>query len=414
MRTRVVRPLVVTVVALVLGANALPAARGSGAAGWTTAWATSLHGSRDFGSDPWALTAFPVRRPVDQTVRLVVPTAADGTALRLRLSNRDGEQPLTFGHVVVGRRTAGAGMEHGTAHDVRFGGRLSLTLAPGQAATSDPVPLATRNGGALVVSVWLAGEGGTGSWHRFANVTSFVAPPASGDVTAEESGTVFAQAMTSWFWLDAVEVVPPAPTPVVVALGDSITDGFPVAPDLDQPWPAALNARVRASGLRVAVVNAGIAGNRVLRELSCGQCGIAAVDRLEADALGRPGIRTLIVFEGTNDLAAGSPAKPIADAFVDIVRRAHARGVRVIGATITPRGGSAGWSPGQEVQRQLLNDWIRRSPTFDAVVDFDAVLRDPAAPERLQLAYDSGDGLHPNALGLAALADAVPLRLLAG
>lgn len=379
---------------------------------WTAAWGTSLHASRDFGSDPWARAATPLGTVTDQTLRLVVRSSGAGSSVRVHLSNREGDRPVTFDHSSIARRLAGATVDPSTVRALAFAGHAAVTLAPGAEVTSDPVSLAVADGDDLAVSVHVAGTTSLPAWHRFANTTSFLSAPGSGDHVMEAPGGAFVWPTTSWFWLDRVDVAGGPRRPVVVALGDSITDGFPLTPDTQSPWPAALAMRLAGDGHPATVVNAGIAGNRVVGP-PCGQCGARALDRLDHDVLSVPGVTTVVVFEGTNDLAAGVAPYDIAKGLTSLAARIRARGVRVVGATITPRGGSTGWTDVLERRRWELNAWIVRGGAFDAVLDFDAALRDPMAHEQLRPEFDGGDQLHPNALGYAALAATVPVAVVA-
>lgn len=406
------RRLLLSVAAVtVLAASALAVPARASAPAWTAAWATSLHGSRHFGWDPWARAALPLETVSDQTLRMVARVRAAGPTVRVVLSNRDGDRPVTFARSTVARRRAGAAVDPASLRPLRFGGAAAITLPPGAEAVSDPVPLAVQSGVDLAVSVHVRGTTSLPAWHRFANVTSYLSPVGSGDATGDATGIPFDWPVTSWFWLARVDVAGGGPTPVAVALGDSITDGFPLAPDAQQAWPAALASRAAAAGQRLSVLNAGIAGNRVVGP-PCGQCGRRALDRLDRDVLSMPGVRTLIVAEGTNDLAAGVHPFELVKGLADIARWARAHGLRVIGTTIPPRGGSMGWTAELERRRWDVNHWIVHGGVFDAVVDFDAALRDPAAHQQLRPDYDSGDQLHPNALGLDAMARAVPLASL--
>jgi lysophospholipase L1-like esterase len=220
----------------------------------------------------------------------------------------------------------------------------------------------------------------------------------------------------SWFWLAGIETESSSYRGTIVALGDSITDGWEVAPDQPETWPAVLATRLEHSSpvIRRAVVNAGIAGNQVRGPFNCGSCGQPAVDRLQHDALDLPGITDLIVFEGTNDLGGGASADDVIRGLATIARRAHERGVRVFAATITPRGhANLNWSGAMEAARQTVNRWIRTTQSFDGVFDFDAAIRAVLDPQQMAAGYDSGDSVHPNAAGLAALANSIDLARLA-
>lgn len=402
--SRRLRTLGITVVAAALTLSVVPArAAGEPRVTWLAGWATG-----QARLDP---TGVALTEPVGRTIRLAARTAVDGSQVRVRLANTDGGA-VTFGRATVGIRTQGGGpvVMPGTLRELRFGGRPSVTLARGATATSDPVPLPVAVADDLAVSLFVAKATAPYAGHFSARRVSWLSAPDSGDQTLDEAGSTFHWTTTSSYWLAGIDVLGRA-RPVVVAIGDSITDGHLTTPELDQDWPSVLARRLRGGA---AVVNAGIAGNQVTRA-SCGTCGPSVVSRFGSDVLDVPGVTHVIVFAGTNDLGTGvSPAR-IADGLASVAARARQRGVRVIGATITPRQDLIlGWNPAvHEPRRQALNAWIRTSRAFDAVVDFDAALRDPAAPTQLDYRYDSGDRLHPSVAGLEALGNSVDLRLVA-
>jgi len=331
----------------------------------------------------------------------------------VRLANTQGGGPVAFGRVTVGIHAPSGGpvVQAGTMREVHFGGRPSITLAPGATAVSDPVPLAVGVGSDLAVSLAVLSARGAYSGHQTAKRVSWLSSPGTGDQTLDEGGTAFHWETMSSYWLSGIDVLTRR-RPVVVAIGDSITDGHLLAPDLDQDWPAVLSARLRGGA---SVLNAGIEGNQVTRD-ACGTCGRGMVNRFSPDVLEIPGVTHVVVFGGTNDIATGVPAARVAAALTSLAQRAHARGIKVIGATVTPRQDTLlGWNPAvHEPVRQALNAWIRRTHVFDAVLDFDAVIRDPGNPQQLDPRFDCGDRLHPNALGLAALGDSVDLHLITG
>lgn len=396
----------------VVAASLCPLARASAAGpvpGWVSTWAPSM--STAHADDALLMSVFPAGRAVDQTVRMIVRATTAGRRIRLRLSNRDGDRPVVFGSVTVGLRSAGPAVEAGTLRAVRFLGARRVTLAPGAEVVSDPVMFPLSFGDQVAVSVSVVGASGTVTWHRWAKAFAYVSSARSGDETADDSGTAYRSAGMSWFWLEGMDQDTTA-SGTVVALGDSITDGWPTAPDQYQTWPDVLADRI--PGHALGVVNAGIAGNQLTGDNCAGACGAPAVARLDHDALDLAGVTDLIVFEGTNDLyASRAPASRVVGALRWIVIRARQRDLRVLGATITPRSDS-GWTSAMEANREAVNDWIRHSGEFDSVLDFDAVVRDPTDPHRLAPEYDSGDNLHPNALGLRAIGASIdPARLTA-
>ncbi|MEW2168243.1 SGNH/GDSL hydrolase family protein [Streptomyces sp. NPDC007084] len=349
------------------------------------------------------------------TVRNVVHTSVGGRAARVRLTNRLGTGPLQLGSVTLALQLPGApagpGAVPGTVRPVTFGGARSLTVPAGRDVVSDPVALTVPADASLLVSVHTPGDSGPATFHRSALQANFIAP--GGDRTADESGAAYTTTVGNWYYVTGVDVLGSSAAGSVVALGDSITDGTGSSFGANHRWPDRLAERLRElpPERRPGVLNAGISGNRVLRE---GR-GPSALSRLDTDVFSRTGVRTMIVLEGVNDIK-GSPEptdpRDLEDAYRLLVRRAHARGIRVIGGTITPYGGHSAYTPAGEAMRRAVNDAIRGGRIFDAVVDFDATVRDPARPDRILPAYDPGDHLHFNDTGMRALAGAIDLTAL--
>ncbi|MEN3534278.1 GDSL-type esterase/lipase family protein [Microbispora sp. ZYX-F-249] len=346
-----------------------------------------------------------------QTVRMVVRASVGGSGMRVRLSNLFGAAPVTFANVHVGVQAYGAEILTGTNRPVTFRRRASVKVAPGQAVWSDPIPGRIAGGSAVVVSLHLPGTVNGVTGHERAYSTTYLSDP--GDHAAEESGEGFTYTSTQWYFLDRLAVEAGAATiGSVVAFGDSITDGAGQAVDANRRWTDYLRQRLahEAPARRMGVLNAGISGNRLLRP----NVGPSGVTRFYRDALSQPGVRTVVVYEGINDIARGdyTSIKPIVYGYKRLIREAHARKVKVLGATLTPFYGWSTWTPEREEIRQRLNAWIRTSKAFDGVLDFDRAVRDPEFPEQLALSFDSGDHLHLSDAGRRALADAVNLRLL--
>ncbi|MFD1044630.1 SGNH/GDSL hydrolase family protein [Kibdelosporangium lantanae] len=342
----------------------------------------------------------------DQTVRLVVHTHAGGKAVRLRLSNTFGDRPLSFGRVTVGLSAGGGGVI--APHNVTFADHSQVTVPKGQEVVSDPVALTVKAEADLAVSVYLPTETGPATYHRSAHQTNYVS--AAGDHTTDLTAADFPTTVGSWFFLDSVSVSDSPDVGTVVALGDSITDGSGSS-GANHRWPDYLAARV--ADRPESVVDVGIAGNKVLMDDPL--AGQSALNRLERDVLSQPGLRTVIVLEGINDLRSTTPpatADQIIGGYRKIIDRVHARGARILGATITPVKGSARYDDNMERARQAVNTWIRTSHAFNGVVDFAAATQDPGDPLRLLPAYDSGDHLHLNNAGYQAMADSVDLRQL--
>ncbi|MFF2101313.1 SGNH/GDSL hydrolase family protein [Streptomyces sp. NPDC058202] len=353
----------------------------------------------------WAAAADRVGDGVaDRGYRLVVHTSVGGDNLRVRVSNALGDRPVTFDSVYAGLQSSGAGLVHAGNRRLTFGGARSITVPAGATAYSDPLPGRIAAESNLVISLHSPDAAGPATGHGMAMQTSYV---SEGDHTAEESAANWAGTTGSWFYLDAVTVRAPSATGAVVALGDSITDGWQSSTDLNRRWPDYLARRLRTSTVTTVrgVANEGISGNKVLAD----GAGRSALNRLNQDVLSHPGVRTVFLFEGVNDIKAhtGVTAQDMITGYRRIIERAHAAGTCVVGATIGPFKGWSEWDPAAETVRQEVNAFVRDSGAFDAVTDFDKALRSPYDPERILPFFDNGDHLHPNDKGMQAMADAV-------
>ncbi|HEX7126234.1 MAG TPA: GDSL-type esterase/lipase family protein [Thermodesulfobacteriota bacterium] len=346
----------------------------------------------------------------DTTVRMVLRPTASGTALRVRLENRFGETAVTFGGVSVGLRAAGAAVVPGTLRRVTFGGDLAVTLPPGARVTSDPVELPVQEQADLAVSLYVPGPEAPASGHRNALVTSYRTAAGAGDAVGEEGASPFVAA-TGWtLWVAGIDVLSTA-AGAVVAFGSSSTEGVGATPDGYDRWTDRLARRLgeRPAAERRAVVNAGIGGNTLLAWPSSPGAGPPGLERLDADALDLAGASHLILFHGSNDIARGAGADQVIAALEQVAARAAERGIAVVGATIGPRTYSN--PAAMHAVRHAVNAWIREADAYRGVIDFDAVLRDPTDPDRLRPEYDSGDHVHPNPAGYAAMAAAIDLDL---
>ena len=345
----------------------------------------------------------------DRTYRLIVHTSAGGSGLRIRLSNALGRRPVTFGRAYVGLRRGGAAVKSDSNRPLSFSGQGSVTVQPGDTVRSDPLPGVVPAESDLVISLYVPTASGPATGHDLAMQTSYL---AAGDHAAEVGGSAFTQPIRSWFYLDAITVDPRPGVGSVVALGDSITDGRNSTNDRNVRWPDYLARRLAAdrhTDLK-GVANEGISGNKVLSDGS----GQSTLHRLDRDVLSQAGVRTVILFEGVNDLKGdpGATAAELIAGYRRIIARAHAAGVCVIGATILPFQGWPEWNPAAEAVRQEVNAFVRTGGQFDATVDFDAALRSPDDRTRLFPPLDSGDHLHPNDKGMSVLAEAVNLNTL--
>lgn len=366
---------------------------------------TSAPTGTGYGVATWASSADRIGAAADgRGYRLVVRTSVGGTGLRVRLSNAFGDQPVTFGNVHAGLQRDGAALVPGSNRRLTFGGARSVTVPAGGIVYSDPLPVRLPAASKLVVSLYVPRAGGVLTGHWMAMQTSYT---TDGDHTAQESGANWTQRTGSWFYLDAVTVRPRPAAGAVAVLGDSITDGWQSTTDLDRRWPDHLARRLRASPTTAVkgVANQGIAGNKVLTDGP----GQSALNRLSRDVLSLPGLRTVFLFQGVNDIKAepGATAGQLIAGYRRLADRVHAAGKCVVAATIAPYKGWPEWDPAGEAVRRKVNAFIRTSGEFDAVTDFDRVLRSPHDPERIRRAFDGGDHLHPNDKGMRAMADAV-------
>jgi len=387
------------------------AQRDADGATWVGTWASS---------QMIPVGRFPPADLTDATVRQTVRVSLGGERIRIRLSNAFGTRPLRIESVHVARSAdpATARIDPSGARAVTFAGHDAVTIAPGAEAVSDPVDLEVPPLSHLAISFYLPQPPSPRTSHPGSRTTTFL---VHGN-RAAAANLPGARTIAHWCQLAGVDVIAGSRAAAIVAFGDSITDGFGIRPNSDQRWPDFLAARLQADPAtrHLAILNHGISGNRVLSD----GFGPSALARFERDVLGQPGIRFLILLEGVNDLgmlASDPSVTPAARralvanliaAYTRMIARARARGIKVIGATLLPYGGSE-YRPGaaSEADRRTLNAWIRAPGHFDAVIDFDAVMRDPADPTRMRRAYDSGDGLHPSAAGYRAMGEAVPLAL---
>ncbi|MDH6492846.1 SGNH/GDSL hydrolase family protein [Streptomyces sp. SAI-127] len=358
----------------------------------------------------WGTSAYPIGdSAADRGYRMVVHTSVGGRDPRVRLSNAFGHQPVTFDSVYAGLQLKSAELVRGTNRRLTFEGSSSVTVEPGSTVYSDPLSGRLAAGANLVVSLHTPDAAGPVTGHWMALQTSYA---TQGDHTAEESGAHWTEGIGSWFYLDAVSVRTPAATGAVVALGDSITDGWQSTSDHNRRWPDYLARRLQKAHTTVkGVANEGIAGNKVLAD----GAGPSALNRLDRDVLSQPGVHTVFLFEGVNDLKAhtGVTARHLIAGYREIVDRAHDAGKCVVVSTIAPFKGWPEWDPAAEAVRQEVNDFIRsHSDEFDAVTDFDRVLRSPYDHERMLPVFDGGDHIHPNDKGMQAMADSVDLNSL--
>lgn len=380
---------------------------------WIGAWASSQMAAENEH-------ALPDGAMDDVTLRQVVRLTASGDQIRVRVSNAFGDAPLRIASAELARPATrdGATVDPATITPLTFGGQAEVMVPAGAEFISDPVDFEAEALSHLAVTFHVADAPPRLTAHPGARATSRMAPGDQTGAGALTEETTF----TRWYLLSGVDVLGPPHAGAIVVLGDSITDGYGVEADTDTRWPDFLAERLQADPrtAHLSVLNHGIGGNRVLRD----GLGPNALARFERDVMGQTGVTHLIILEGVNDLGVltrDAPATPevharlVADmiaAYAQITARARARGITVIGATITPYGGSDYYHPDaqNEADRQAINAWFRAPGNVDAVIDFDAVMRDPDRPNHLRAEYDS-DGLHPSIEGYRAMGEAVDLTL---
>ena len=355
--------------------------------------------------------------PEGTTFRDIVHLSLGGKAIRLRISNEGSPTSIKLSdiHAALSAGPGSAAILAGTDHAVTFSGTATITIPAGAYALSDPIALPVKPFADLAVSIYVPTQTGvTVTAHQLASSTNF---SATGDLSSKPT-LEDAKKITSWPFLKGVDVDAGPSGGAVVVLGASITDGFHSTPDKNARWPDDLAVRLEANPAtrNLAVLNEGIAGNRVLHDGT----GPSALGRFDRDVFAQANARYLILSLTTNDIGRTffplAPnetvtAEQIEWGYAQIIQRGHARGLKVIGTTLGPFAGANYYSPEGEKMRQAVNHWVLTSGAFDAVIDFDKASRDPAQPERLLPAFDSGDHLHPNDAGYKSMADAIDLKI---
>ncbi|MDO8050821.1 SGNH/GDSL hydrolase family protein [Janthinobacterium sp. SUN211] len=403
---------------LALGTSPVQAANADTA--WLASWTASPQAvwSSDF--------LFPSNVPAvlhGHTVRQVARLSVGGPRVRIVLSNAYGKVPLRIGAATVALAASGSAIDAGSLRTLTFSGQPSASVAPGAPLVSDPVDLSVPDLARLTVSVHLPQASPTSTFHWDGRETAWIAPQDQTRAARIDDAQAGVHTTTARLLLSAIQVEAAPAAQAVAILGDSITDGASASLGMDARWPDFLAERLAPQG--VAVINAGISGARLLSD----GMGSNALARFERDVLAQPGVRTVVVLLGINDISwPGTAFAPreqrptleeLSSGYARLIAQARSRGVRVVGATLTPFAGalpgtplSDYYQPDKDALRQQLNAWIRASGHFDAVLDFDAWARDPAHPLRLLPAYDSGDHLHPGDAGNRALAEGIALPLL--
>ena len=390
---------------LLLAATSL-AAFGQEQSHWMGTWAASPMGV----TDGWSMRVFS-----GATVRQVVHISAGGAQLRVRFTNEFGPDPLTLSDAHVAASAGSGTIKDGTDHPLTFGGATSVRIPPGAAIYSDPVAMAAAPLSDLAISFYVPAQTMRAeTYHAFSDQEGWI---TQGDV----AGTVTLPSpvkLGSWYFISGVDVPATEGSRAIVALGDSITDGALSTQNANRRWPDVLAARLNQEHAteRVSVLNEGIGGNRVLNE----GFGPAAISRLDRDVLAQNGAMYLVIMEGINDIGRlqrmGGPEDQITAQDMELGLKqmadaAHLHGLKVYGATLTPYGGAGYYSDKGEQIREAVNQWMRTSGTFDGVIDFDQITRDPQNPNRFNALYDSGDHLHPNDAGYKAMGEGIDLKL---
>jgi len=436
-------PVFAALLALVIAAPSLAQSRGDK---WVATWATALV-SRPLpaprgggpGGPPAATAPAPAPAPAgappaaappaapgggrgfvppatvtNQTLRQVVHTSIGGSRVRVVLSNVFGTAPIQIGGASLASRDKEASIVASSSKPLTFGGAATASILAGATLVSDPVDLALPPLADLAIDVFVPGDLGVGpspvTTHNGASQTNYISEPGN---HVGKASIAPALRPGAWFLISRVEVMAPANTIGLVAFGDSITDGARSTTDTNNRWPDVLARRFAArKSPAVAILNAGISGNRVLGD----GAGLSALARFDKDVLMQTGVTHVVVMEGINDIggARNNPSPSAADLIAghkQLIERAHARGLKIYGGTLTPFDGAAYFTPEGEAKRQALNEWIRSSGAYDGVIDFDKATRDPAAPSKFLPAYDSGDHLHPNDAGYTAMGNLVDLAL---
>ncbi|MBZ5584311.1 MAG: SGNH/GDSL hydrolase family protein [Acidobacteriia bacterium] len=387
---------------------------------WVSTWTTAQLLARTAPPPAAPAAAQPPRTPQavgargfnNQTVRMIVRTSIGGRRARVKIANAFGGASVTVGAAHIAVRSKGSEIVAGSDRPLSFNGKPGCMVGPGMVILSDPVDLEIPQVGDVAVSLYFPGETGPPTTHATGLHNAYI---KDGDATAQPA---MADAMTtqSYYFLAGVDVLAPRRDALIVAYGDSITDGARSTPETDHSWPALLAARFgsKKKPAAFAIGNMGIGGNRVLRDGT----GSSALARFDRDVLGQSGVAWVMLLEGINDIGrmATVPAEAVtADeligAYKQLIERAHTHGLKIAGCTLLPFQGASYYREPGEAVREAVNNWIRTSGAFDAVVDFEAATRDPANPKRIKPEFDPGDHLHPNDAGYQAMANAVDLQI---
>ena len=359
----------------------------------------------------------PPRAPVfagtfnNQTARMVLHTSIGGNRVRVHLSNTFGATPVTIGAAHIALRSQDSAIVAGSDHPLMFNGAASVTIPVGAEMLSDPVNLNVPALSDVAISVYAPGETGPASTHSLGLHTTYISD--TGDFTAASEFTD-AKTSQSWYWVSALDVQASPSASAIVAFGDSITDGATSTPNTDRSWPSILAQRLQANPATasIAVINQGISGNRVLGD----GAGVSALARFDRDVLAPSGVKWVMIMESINDIGLGARQGTVtADALIgglhQMIERAHAHGIKVIGCTLTPYVGASYASDEGEAMREAINTDIRTNKLWDASVDFDKATRDPDNPKQFRMGFNNTDHLHPNDAGYKAMAESIDLSI---
>jgi lysophospholipase L1-like esterase len=354
----------------------------------------------------------PLRSFNNQTIRMVMNTSIGGRSVRVEVANTFGTDRLKIASAHIALRDHDSAIVPASDRALTFSGLPSANIPPGASMISDPVDLSVPAVGDLVVSVYVPAESGPPTQHATGLHTTYIS--SEGDFTGV-ADFMPARTSNSWYFLSGIQVLAPADAGLIVAFGDSITDGATSTNDTNAAWPSVLARRIQDAGVtNLAVVNEGISGNRVLAD----GAGVSVLARFERDVLAQPGIKYLVFMEAINDIGQASRAgatpvttEEIIAIYKQMIARAHMRGIKVIGATLTPYDGAAYFSEPGEVIRTAVNQWIRTTELLDGTLDFDLAVRDPENPRKFRPGFNIRDNLHPNDAGYKAMAESIDLSL---
>jgi lysophospholipase L1-like esterase len=404
-----VRACIVAFLVLTIPLYSGTAARQRSGERWITAWGSS---QQELGTTV----------VTNATVRMIARVTIGGDGVRIRLDNSYGTSPLRIGSAYVGHRVQGAALAAGSNRPILFNQSKAVMVPAGGSVQSDPVAITVLAQTDLAVSLYIPDANVRPSQHSSAQVTSYLSRSDSGDHAAAEASTPFTATTTSLFWLKAVEVSSTTSSGAIVAFGDSITDGTCTTVDGHDRWEDLLAVRLvlndNGAGAHKAVVNEGIGGNTITRvNIQPPPDSTPGLERLDRDVLSHHGVTHVIFFMGTNDIRREASAEQVIAGTEQIVKRVREKGVKIIGVTIIPRHNrppaenNTGWNASKTQIRNEVNRWMRTSKTFDALIDFDASVRDPKNADLIYEPFNCGDGIHPSPRGYFQMGASVPLAL---